>query len=210
MFYLFHPESSSVPDLLDSETEPCLMMEPVLEDVVIPDSHSHNMISSGHSMFSSLITRSESLENIKHSVYSRQMSEPASFNHIENMNASYTSDISTISERSSSVSVVDQVIDVDNLITRLLKVIRIIQMDTDDSMVLLQKKYEELLEENELGKETKIDLENKLKEYEKANLSLKQEMKKLQQQVTKKNAELSQQRSELEVCCFYILLVRFS
>lgn len=196
---LYLSDGASVPDLLDSETEPCLMMEHVLEDVVIPDGHSHNMISSGHSMFSSLITRSESYEHVPRPLYSRQMSEPASLNILDSMNASYTSEMSTVSERSNSVSVVDQVIDVDNLITRLLKVIRIIQMDTDENMVLLQKRYEDLLEENALEKEARQDLEHQSKDWEKKACSLKQEVKKMQQQLTKKNAELSQQRSELEV-----------
>lgn len=40
-------------DLLDSETEPCLMMENVLEDVSMPDTHSHNLVSSGLSLMSS-------------------------------------------------------------------------------------------------------------------------------------------------------------
>lgn len=37
-------------DLLDFETEPCLMMESVLEDVSLPDTYSHNMISSSDSL----------------------------------------------------------------------------------------------------------------------------------------------------------------
>lgn len=41
-------ESSS--DLLDFETEPCLMMESVLEDVSLPDTYSHNMVSSSDSL----------------------------------------------------------------------------------------------------------------------------------------------------------------
>ena len=41
-------ESSS--DLLDFETEPCLMMESVLEDVPLPDTYSHNMVSSSDSL----------------------------------------------------------------------------------------------------------------------------------------------------------------
>lgn len=41
-------DSSS--DLLDFETEPCLMMESVLEDVTLPDTYSHNMISSSDSL----------------------------------------------------------------------------------------------------------------------------------------------------------------
>lgn len=39
-------EESDSTEMLESETEPCLMMENVLEDVSMPDTHSHNMISS--------------------------------------------------------------------------------------------------------------------------------------------------------------------
>lgn len=39
-------DESDSTEMLDSETEPCLMMENVLEDVSMPDSHSHNMVSS--------------------------------------------------------------------------------------------------------------------------------------------------------------------
>lgn len=40
-------DESDSTEMLDSETEPCLMMEHVLEDVSMPDSHSHNLVSSG-------------------------------------------------------------------------------------------------------------------------------------------------------------------
>lgn len=33
--------------MIDSETEPCLMMDNVLENVHMPDTHSYNMVSSG-------------------------------------------------------------------------------------------------------------------------------------------------------------------
>ena len=37
-------------DLLDFETEPCLMMESILEDVPLPDTYSRNMVSSRDSL----------------------------------------------------------------------------------------------------------------------------------------------------------------
>lgn len=45
------PEENSA-DLLDSETEPCLMMESVLEDVHVADTYSQNLVSSHHSVVS--------------------------------------------------------------------------------------------------------------------------------------------------------------
>lgn len=110
-------DRSSSNEMLDSETEPCLMMEHVLEDVVVPDGtcsyqeycnnrlikffkalllflgHSHNMISSGHgSMLSSRLTHSESLKDVSNIYFSRQHSEPTS------LNTSFTSDIFSLSK----------------------------------------------------------------------------------------------------------------
>lgn len=198
--------------MLDSETEPCLMMEHVLEDVVIPDGHSHNMISSGHSMLNSRLTHSESLNNLSHAIYTRQTSEQTSFSMTESLNASYTSEISSLSELCPSVSVVDQVIDVDNLITRLLKVIRIIQIESDDSMIQLQHKHEQLSEDAMKEKRANKGMVKQLEEWEKLGSTLKQDVKKLLQQLSKKNneiedikLELNQQRKEVEVS---ILLCR--
>lgn len=102
-------DQSSSNEMLDSETEPCLMMEHVLEDVVIPDGsnnysysvpklmkiysgYSHNMISSGHgSMFSSRLTHSESLKDVSNYFFNRQYSEPTS------LNASFNSDVFSMS-----------------------------------------------------------------------------------------------------------------
>lgn len=62
-------ESSS--DLLDFETEPCLMMESVLEDVPLPDTYSHNMISSSDSLRRALsFTDTSDEHNIRKSKYS--------------------------------------------------------------------------------------------------------------------------------------------
>lgn len=107
--------SDSTGEMLDSETEPCLMMEHVLEDVVVPDGHSHNMISSGHSL--TRLTHSESLNNLSQAILNRQLSEQ------DGMKGSFMSDTSAAADFCHPVTLVDQVIEVDNVITRLLKVI---------------------------------------------------------------------------------------
>lgn len=190
--------------MLDSETEPCLMMEHVLEDVVVPDGHSHNMISSCHSMINSRLTHSESLTNLSQVIYNRQLSEQASF--AESLNASFTSDISATSELGLSISVVDQVIDVDNLVTRLLKVIRIIQLENDDCMNELQDERDDLSLQVDKQKDTNKVVVRQLKDWEELGARLKSEVKELMQKLTKKNdeindikCELNQQRREIEV-----------
>lgn len=83
--YLFmHPDDSDSTEMLDSETEPCLMMDNVLEDVNMPDSHSHNMVSSCTGMISqidipselmNISTQDDSLHNLSQAIVNRQNME---------------------------------------------------------------------------------------------------------------------------------------
>lgn len=126
--------------MLDSETEPCLMMENVLEDVPVPDGHSVNMISSTHSLLKSgMLGRSESFHNLSHSMF-RQNSEPSRMDNslCESMYGSYSENMMSLSEICPAVTLVDQVIEADNLLTKLLKVLRIIQLENDSCISDLQ------------------------------------------------------------------------
>lgn len=190
-------EHSSSNEMLDSETEPCLMMEPVLEDVVIPDGHSHNMISSGHSMLSSRLTHSESLKDLSQAILNRQMSEQASLSYAGSMNTSFTGELVSLGELFPSISLVDQVIDVDNLITRLLKVIRIIQIENDDCMNELQEQRDSLSEQVEKQKETNKVVVKQLKDWEVLGARLKTEVKELMTQLSRKNTEMENIKTEL-------------
>lgn len=168
---------------MDSETEPCLMMEHVLEDVVIPDGYTHNMISSCHSILSS---QSDSFLDMSRS--------------------SYSTDMPSLCEIFPSFSLVDQVIEVDNLVTRLLKVIRIIQLENDDCMNELQEQRDRLSEQVDKQKETNKLVGKQLKDWEILGARLKTEVKELMHQLSKKNneidsikTELNKQRDEVEV-----------
>ncbi|XP_023024133.2 microtubule-binding protein cornetto [Leptinotarsa decemlineata] len=191
-------DHSSSNEMLDSETEPCLMMEHVLEDVVIPDGHSQNLVSSGHgSMMSSRLTHSESLTDLSNAIYNRQMSEPTSVSLYGSMTTSFTCDLASLSEMFPSVSLVDQVIDVDNLITRLLKVIRIIQLENEDCMNELQEHKDTLSEQVDKQKETNKVVVKQLKDWEILGARLKTEVKDLLAQVSRKNAEMDSLKTEL-------------
>lgn len=137
-------ESSS--ELLDFETEPCLMMESVLEDVPLPDTYSHNMISSSDSLRralsvpetdednfrkSRLKVESTSLTNLSHAILNRRKVEDEEEDNYESISESDILDGPTSLNYCPAISIVDQVIDVDNLVTKLLKVLRIIQLDND-------------------------------------------------------------------------------
>lgn len=161
MFSKFSDESDST-EMLDSETEPCLMMEPVLEDVQMMnhDSHSPNLVSASQIMLSQIEIPSEllnseiqneednSLNNLSEAIANRQqielqtgaMATRAALRQQSNHNS--TSDdisghesiaeVASIGDFCTAQSLVDQVIEVDNLVTKLLKVLRIIQMDNDN------------------------------------------------------------------------------
>lgn len=74
---------SDTTEMLDSETEPCLMMENVLEDVTMPDSHSHNLVSSTGMLMSQIDIKTdagmdkeeESIFNLSQAIANRQKIE---------------------------------------------------------------------------------------------------------------------------------------
>lgn len=156
-------EESDVTEMLDSETEPCLMMENVLEDVSMPDSHSHNMVSSTNSLLLSsqymgtniaggdiVMNKDEqTLHNLCEAIANRQQIEqqtnlmlmPRNHNLSERVGSDEgdsvhesVAEIPSISEYLINQSLVDQVINVDNLVTKLLKILRIVQMDNDNCL----------------------------------------------------------------------------
>ncbi|XP_029036439.1 uncharacterized protein LOC114872879 isoform X3 [Osmia bicornis bicornis] len=153
-------ESSS--DLLDFETEPCLMMESVLEDVPLPDTYSHNMVSSSDSLRRALSfpetvdesnlkkTRTNdecsSLTNLTQAILHRRKVENEEDEDCDSISESDTgtNDGPLASDYCPAVGLVDQVIDVDNLVTKLLKVLRIIQLDNDTCIRELKEEKSEL------------------------------------------------------------------
>lgn len=160
-------ESDST-EMLDSETEPCLMMENVLEDVSMPDSHSHNMVSSTNSLLvvaapasapapipsNDMNKDEESLHNLCEAIANRQKieqqtnlmmmqhrvvvdggaagGEPCSSDEAISEARESIADIPSISEHCVVQHLVDHVIDVDNLVTKLLKVLHLIQVENDN------------------------------------------------------------------------------
>ncbi|XP_076666121.1 microtubule-binding protein cornetto isoform X2 [Andrena cerasifolii] len=153
-------ESSS--DLLDFETEPCLMMESVLEDVPLPDTYSHNMVSSSDSLrralsFPETVDESNlkktrindecsSLTNLTQAILHRRKVENEEDDDCDSISESDTgtNDGPLASDYCPAVGLVDQVIDVDNLVTKLLKVLRIIQLDNDTCIQDLKEEKSEL------------------------------------------------------------------
>ncbi|XP_034937954.1 rho-associated protein kinase 1 [Chelonus insularis] len=173
-------ESSA--DLLDFETEPCLMMESVLEDVPLPDTYSRNMVSSSDSLRRALsvpepitddpstLCRNDecsSLTNLTQAILNRRRVEEnedlEDDDECESISESETTGHTDVTvptaDYCTAVNLVDQVIDVDNFVTKLLKVLRIIQLDNDTCIRELRDEKCEL--EGKLAVEVKELIEFK-------------------------------------------------
>ncbi|XP_012541158.1 uncharacterized protein LOC105839412 isoform X2 [Monomorium pharaonis] len=150
-------------DLLDFETEPCLMMESVLEDVPLPDTYSHNMVSSSDSLRRALsfpetsddhnIRKTKygdectSLTNLTQAILHRRKVEDEGEDDCDSVSESDTGTNDgpvPLTDYCPSVDLVDQVIEVDNLVTKLLKVLRIIQLDNDTCIQELKEERSNL------------------------------------------------------------------
>ncbi|XP_055309953.1 restin homolog isoform X2 [Sitodiplosis mosellana] len=146
-------ESTDGAEMLDSETEPCLMME----DVSKPDSHTQNLISS----CSLGDNQEDSLQMLCEAIANRQKIEEQTTMMLLNQSMHSETDISD-SEAIPVQSLVDHVINVDNLVTKLLKVLRIIQIDyiNEKNTFQLNKTMENSKLNKNLKNKKNIDLDH--------------------------------------------------
>ncbi|XP_023302590.2 sporulation-specific protein 15 isoform X1 [Lucilia cuprina] len=209
-------DDSDSTEMLDSETEPCLMMDNVLEDVPMPDSHSHNMVSSCTGMISQIeipseilnvTTADESLQNLSQAIVNRQnMESQVNVLGVHKMNfqlndqPSCTEEMSchdsvaempSLVEYSATQAVVDQVIEVDSLVTKLLKVLRLIQLDNDNCIQQL------IMDKNKL-QQNKEDMLEKIKDLQDVNVKLQDELMDATQELMLKNNDLSNTKAEIQ------------
>ncbi|XP_036337865.1 uncharacterized protein LOC118747812 [Rhagoletis pomonella] len=211
-------DDSDSTEMLDSETEPCLMMDNVLEDVTMPDSHSHNMVSSCNGIISQLeiptelvnpASGDESLHNLSQAIVNRQQMElqisamqsvqkaALQLNQCELENSDEASchdsvaEMPSLMEYCTAQAVVDQVIEVDSLVTKLLKVLRLIQMDNDSCIQQL------IVDKNKL-QENKEDMLEKLKDLQDVNIKLQDELMDATQELLLKNNDLSNTKAEMQ------------
>lgn len=118
-------ESADGAEMLDSETEPCLMIENVLESM--PDSHTQNLISSNDLSPVGNNDQEDSLQMLCEAITNRQQIEQQTS--LMLMNRSMETNISNKGAMIVPVqSLIDHVINVDNLVTKLLKVLHNIQL----------------------------------------------------------------------------------
>lgn len=207
-------DDSDSTEMLDSETEPCLlMMDNVLEDVVQPDSHSHNMVSSCTGMISQIELPSElinsqqhvscngddSLQQLSQAITNRQQMEMhvhklsvLPMNNTEDLSCHDSlAELPSLMEYSTAQAVVDQVIEVDTLVTKLLKVLRLVQLDNDNCIQQL------IVDKNKL-QQHKEDMLEKLKDLEDVNMKLQDELMDATQELMIKGSDLSGAKSEMQ------------
>ncbi|KAL7734831.1 hypothetical protein ACLKA6_011112 [Drosophila palustris] len=216
-------DDSDSTEMLDSETEPCLlMMDNVLEDVVQPDSHSHNMVSSCTGMISQIelptelissqcsqhqhqhqvtVNGDDSLQQLSQAITNRQQMELHVHKlHMNNRDQCNTEELSchdslaelpSLMEYSTAQAVVDQVIEVDTLVTKLLKVLRLVQLDNDNCIQQL------IVDKNKL-QQHKEDMLEKLKDLEDVNLKLQDELMDATQELMIKGSDLSGAKAEMQ------------
>lgn len=153
-------EEDDSTEMLDSETEPCLIMDTVLEDAQNHDSHSQNLVSTSQIMLSQIEVPSDmmknsmncddgSLDNLSQAIANRQqielhtgaMATRSALRQQQSEQNSTSDDISgqesvgdvpSMADYCTAQSLVDQVIEVDNSVTKLLKVLRLVQLDNDN------------------------------------------------------------------------------
>ncbi|XP_055840626.1 uncharacterized protein LOC129908266 isoform X2 [Episyrphus balteatus] len=208
-------DESDSTEMLDSETEPCLMMDNVLEDVTMPDSHSHNMVSSTGIAISQIELPTDlvnagddSLQNLSQAITNRQQAElqitSTALNVVcqfgkncENSLGDETSYHESVAEMPSIVdycstqALVDQVIEVDNLITKLLKVLRLIQMDNDLCIQQL------IVDKNKL-QQNKEDMLEKFKDLQDMNNKLQDELMDATQELMVKTNDLTTSKADIQ------------
>ncbi|XP_037718588.1 uncharacterized protein LOC119552815 isoform X1 [Drosophila subpulchrella] len=220
-------DDSDSTEMLDSETEPCLlMMDNVLEDVVHPDSHSHNMVSSCTGMISQIELPTElisqcshqnnlnggtggddSLQQLSQAITNRQQMElhmhkingmpmnPRDQCNTEELSChdslAELAELPSLMEYSTAQAVVDQVIEVDTLVTKLLKVLRLVQLDNDNCIQQL------IVDKNKL-QQHKEDMLEKLKDLEDVNLKLQDDLMDATQELMIKGSDLGGAKAEMQ------------
>lgn len=122
-------------DMLDSETEPCLIMGNVLDDAPASDPSSNEHMATASAETSSEPDRTDdSLHNLCEAIANRRKIEEQTWTNgsLDNDRRDNLLEFQRQEkQRQHQQMFVDQVIGVDNMVTRLLKVLRIIQMDND-------------------------------------------------------------------------------
>lgn len=195
-------EIVGVADATQEETLEVVEPEKDSSSTLREDTVSNPRFSTG-SISATCLANSESLQNLSQAILNRQ--------HFELAQAEGSEDIAAIDYESSgaellppledcspAITLVDQIIDVDNLVTKLLKVLRIIQLENDTCVDELHDERIQLAEQVRREQESRREVQEEVRNWERIGARLRGEVQDVRLQLQRRVQELEQTRNELE------------
>ncbi|KAJ9575095.1 hypothetical protein L9F63_007756 [Diploptera punctata] len=155
------------------------------------------------SISASCLANSESLQNLSQAILNRQQFELAQADGSEDISSieyegSGIELLPPLEDCSPAITLVDQIIDVDNLVTKLLKVLRIIQLENDTCVDELHDERMQLAEQVRREQESRREAQEEVRNWERIGARLRGEVQDVRLQLQRRVQDLEQTRNELE------------
>ncbi|PNF19621.1 hypothetical protein B7P43_G01091 [Cryptotermes secundus] len=182
--------------------------EEELNQTVVQDNDDtclHTCHSTGNVTNTALVN-SESLQNLSQAILKRQH-----FELVQTDGSCCSDDLMTVGYEQSgiellppledcypAITLVDQIIDVDNLVTKLLKVLRIIQLENDTCVDELHDERIQLAEQVRREQESRREVQEEMRNLEQIRARLHVEVQDLHLQLQRRVQELENTRDELQ------------
>jgi len=158
------------------------------------------------SVANTCLVNSESLQNLSRAILNRQQVE------LEQDDGSCCTDnliagdydgssvdlLPALEDCSPAITLVDQIIDVDNLLTKLLKVLRIIQLENDTCVDELHDERMQLAEQVRREQESRREIQEEVRNWERVGARLHGQVQDVQLQLQRRIQELKNTKDELQ------------
>ncbi|XP_069672096.1 uro-adherence factor A isoform X2 [Periplaneta americana] len=201
---VLHTEDTAQELFQETSEETSELGEPTAEDLDAYDTASNPRYSTG-SITTTCLANSESLQNLSQAILNRQQFELAQ------TDGGCSDDLTSIDYESSGVdllppledcspaiTLVDQIIEVDNLVTKLLKVLRIIQLENDTCMDELHDERIQLAEQVRREQESRREVQDEVRNWERLGARLRGEVQDVRLQLQRRVQDLEHTRDELQ------------
>ncbi|XP_021918732.1 uncharacterized protein LOC110829379 isoform X2 [Zootermopsis nevadensis] len=161
---------------------------------------------SNGSISSTRLANSESLQNLSQAILNRQHFEMAQADgsccRVDltaiDYGVSGMEVLPPLEDCFPAITLVDQIIDVDNLVTKLLKVLRIIQLENDTCVDELHDERVQLAEQVRREQESRREVQEELKNWERIGARLRGEVQDVHLQLQRRVQELENTKDELQ------------
>lgn len=182
--------------------------EEELNKTVVQDSEDTclNTCHSTGNVINTALVNSESIQNLSQAILNRQQ-----FERVQTDGSCCSDDLMTVDyeqsgiellppleDYSPAITLVDQIIDVDNLVTKLLKVLRIIQLENDTCVDELHDERMQLAEQVRREQENRREVQEEMRNLERIGARLRGEVQDLHLQLQRRVQELENTRDELQ------------